>query len=177
MSEGRERSGVYLTGERLLVACFALLTVYYGYETLYFRATLDEDIVGPATFPRMLTVFALVLCTIYFLRNRRKVEPGEQRGKQAVSELYDMIPVGIMLAYVLVLEEIGFPLATFLFITVIMRFFGEKWLPAAIYGFGIMVVIFSIFYFGLQAFVPMGRTLETERWLPFLVDIRRAIGT
>lgn len=125
----------------------------------------------------MLAGFALILCTVYFIRYRHVARTSGPRGKQTVNELFDLIPIAITLVYVLLLEELGFPLATFLFIAVIMRFFGEKWPSALTYGFCLMSIIFSIFYFGLQAFMPMGRWVPTEELLPFLVDFRRAIGS
>lgn len=178
MQRIRQAGRFFLTGDRLLVTLFTLLVVYYGAETLSFFRTMSEDVVGPASFPRLLALFAGILVILFFVQKRREVrdDRDEPHGGRVAEEAVDLIPVGLMLAYVLLIEPLGFLLSTFLFIAATMRFLGQNWKGAIGYSLAMTLAVFILFYYGLLAQIPMGSWVKTEKLLPFLVDIRRAIG-
>ncbi len=176
MQRIRDAGRFFFTGDRLLVTLFAILVIFYGAETLTFFHTISEDVVGPASFPRLLLVLAVVLIVVFFVQQRRApARESDEAPSDIASEVSDLIPVAFMLVYVLLLEKLGFLLATFLFIAVTMRYLGDSWRKAAVYALALTLGGFILFYYGLLAELPMGTWVSTEDLLPFLVDIRRAI--
>lgn len=176
MQRIREAGRFFFTGDRLLVTLFAILLVYYGTETFSFFHTMSEDVVGPASFPRLLAIVGAILVVVFFVQQRRAPAEGSDETQSGMTtEAFDLIPAGLMLVYVLILEPLGFILATFLFIAVTMRFLGDTWKRSIAYSLALTLGGFVMFYYGLLAELPMGTLVPTEDLLPFLVDIRRAI--
>jgi hypothetical protein len=54
--------------------------------------------------------------------------------------------------------------------------YGRSMVESLVYALGLSIAFFVLFYYGLLAQVPMGWFIDTERVLPFLVHLRRAIG-
>jgi len=175
MQRIHEAGRFFFTGDRLLVTLFGLLVIYYGTDTLTFFRTMSEDVVGPASFPRLLAIIGGILVVLFFLQNRRATVESPDEGSGMSAEAVDLIPAAFMLVYVLILEPLGFILATFLFIAVTMRFLGDTWKRSIAYSLALTLGGFMLFYYGLLAELPMGTLVPTEDLLPFLVDIRRAI--
>lgn len=176
MQRIREAGRFFFTGDRLLVTLFAMLVIFYGAETLTFFRTMSEDVVGPASFPRLLLILAVILIAVYFVQQRRApARAADDAPSDFAAEVADLIPAAFMLVYVLVFEKLGFLLSTFLFIAVTMRYLGDSWRKAIAYSLALTISGFVLFYYGLLAELPMGTWVPTEDLLPFLVDIRRAI--
>jgi putative tricarboxylic transport membrane protein len=175
MQRIREAGRFFFTGDRLLVTLFAVLVIFYGAETLTFFRTMSEDVVGPASFPRLLLVLAGILIVVFFVQQRRAPARESDEASDMASEVADLIPAAFMLAYVLLFEKLGFLLATFLFIAPTMRYLGATWPKAVAYSLALTISSFVLFYYALLAELPMGTWVPTEDLLPFLVDIRRAI--
>lgn len=176
MQRIREAGRFFVTGDRLLVTLFAVLVVYYGTETVTFFQTMSEDVVGPASFPRLLAILAVILIVVFFVQERRATaKASDESGSDGASEAADLIPAAFMLVYVLLFEKLGFLLSTFLFIAPTMRYLGDTWTRAIAYSLALTIAGFILFYYGLLAELPMGTWVPTEDLLPFLVDIRRAI--
>ncbi len=161
------------TQDRLIVVLFAILLIAYGRETFSLQKTIMEDVVGPATFPQLLVVFGLILVAIFFAQQKFS-SPGieEETGRKAVGEVIDLIPIAIALVYAALFEELGFLIATLLYITVTMRFLGEPWMRAVAYGLGLTLLVFVVFFYGLQAQLPLGETTPVGKWFPFIEKAR-----
>ena len=103
------------------------------------------------------------------------VEIVDIKGKIA-EEIVDLMPLWLAVVYVACFEYLGFLTATFLYVTVTMKYLGQKtWQGSAGYGFGLTVTLFAVFYYGLLGELPRGELLKLHEWLPFLEDIRSAI--
>jgi hypothetical protein len=74
------------------------------------------------------------------------------------------------------LEPIGFLFATAIYVFIAMLVYGRAWLESLIYALSLSIGFFVLFYYALLAEIPMGWFINTERLLPFLVHLRRAIG-
>jgi putative tricarboxylic transport membrane protein len=160
-----------------MVICFVLLTTYYLYESFYINPTLQSDFVGPSLFPQLIAILALILSAIYFfqLRKRGAVEAGEESASFR-DELSNLAPLAPILLYVLILEPVGFLISTAIYVFIAMLVYGRAWREALVYAVTFSIGFFVLFYYALLANVPMGWFLQTERLLPFLVQLRRAIG-
>src|SRR5690606_2345111 len=97
--------------------------------------------------------------------------PGGLRG-----ELTNLGPIIPIVLYVLLLEPIGFLFSTALYIFIAMLVYGRSLVQSITYALTLSIAFFVLFYYALLAQVPMGWFIETGRLLPFLVQIRRAMG-
>jgi len=172
-----------IAGDTVIVICFAILTTFYLYKTFFLERTLMSDYVGPATFPQLLAAFGLILTTIYFLqlRNSKARRSGEEDEsaeigaveRAGIDSLFPVVPI---VFYVLILEPIGFLFSTAIYVFVAMLVFGQTIVKSLIYAAAMSVAFFILFYYLLLTQVPMGWLIQTDRLLPFLVHIRRAMG-
>jgi putative tricarboxylic transport membrane protein len=163
-------------GETIVVICFVTMTSVYLYQSLYLDAALMSDYVGPALFPKIVAILALILSGIYFFQQRGATsgEGGERSGLR--DELSNLAPIGPILLYVLLLEPIGFLFATLIYIFIAMLVYGRSWKESLIYSLTLSTGFFVLFYYALLAEIPMGWFIQTEKLLPFLDLWRRAIG-
>lgn len=167
-----------LGGETIVVICFVTMTVVYLYESFYLSQALMSDYVGPALFPQLIAILALILAGIYFYQQRSAAS--EEAGGRHVSslreELSNLSPIGPILLYVLLLEPIGFLFSTALYIFIAMLVYGRSWRESLIYAATLSVGFFVLFYYALLAEIPMGWFIRTDELLPFLEQWHRAIG-
>jgi putative tricarboxylic transport membrane protein len=172
--KGRREVG----GETIVVICFVALTAVYLYDSLYLDAALMSDYVGPALFPQLIAILALILSGIYFFQQRAAAsEEAAGGGSSSLrEELFNLAPIGPIILYVLLLEPIGFLFSTAIYIFVAMLVFGRSWRESVIYALTLSIGFFVLFYYALLAQVPMGWFIQTEKLMPFLLHLRRAIG-
>jgi putative tricarboxylic transport membrane protein len=165
-------------GESIIVICFVVLMSLYLYESFYLIPTMMSDYVGPSMFPQIIAITALILAAIYFyqLRSNGSGEASEGRPATLRGELSNLAPVGPILLYVLLLEPIGFLFATALYIFVAMLVYGRSWRESLIYSLTLSITFFALFYYALLAQIPMGWFIQTDKVLPFIVHLRRAMG-
>ena len=167
---------IFIVEDRMLVTIFSVLLVFYGLETLNIHQTVGEGQVGPTSFPRVITVFGLFLAAIFFVKKGFEKIELENLGARISAEISDLAPLWMALVYVAMFEPLGYITATFLYITVTMKFLRERtWIGASAYGAGITVVMFCLFYYGLLGELPRGEWVRLHEWLPFLDQIRAAI--
>jgi putative tricarboxylic transport membrane protein len=164
-------------GENILVLCFAVLTALYFYKAFSFQRTLMSDFVGPALFPQLVGGGALVLAMIYFFQQRlSRARGAAEDGAHARAEISALFPIIPIVLYVLILEPLGFLLATAIYVFVAMLQFGQTIARSLAYAVIMAIAFFVLFYYLLLTQVPMGWLVDTEQMLPFLVQLRRAIG-
>lgn len=171
-----------IAGDSIVVICFAILTTLYLYNSFFFERTLMSDYVGPATFPQMLAAFGLILTAIYFFQLRyskarpsRKDDESEEIGAVERAGIASLLPVVPIVFYVVILEPIGFLFSTAIYVFVAMLVYGQTIVKSLIYAAVMSLTSFIIFYYLLLTQVPMGWLVRTDRLMPFIVHIRRAI--
>jgi hypothetical protein len=166
----------FVVGDRFLVTLFAVLLSVYGLETLNIYQAAGESMVHSASFPRVITFFGLILVVLFFIqRGTKDLELKDLKGR-VISELVDLIPLWMAMVYVAFFEYLGFLTATFLYVTITMKYLGQKtWLGSAGFGLGLAVTIFAVFYYGLLGELPRGELIKLHEWLPFIEGIRSAI--
>lgn len=165
-------------GEQVIVICFVALMSVYLYESFYLVPTLMSDYVGPSMFPQIIAVLGLILAGIYFFQQRSAgaEESPTDEPRTFRDELSNLAPIGPIVLYVLLLEPIGFLFATALYVFIAMLVYGRSMVESLVYALALSIAFFVLFYYALLAQIPMGWFIDTERVLPFLVDLRRAIG-
>jgi putative tricarboxylic transport membrane protein len=166
-----------LGGETIVVICFVTMTAVYLYDSFYLDAALMSDYVGPALFPQLIAILALILSGIYFFQQRTAASEATAGSASSLrEELSNLAPIGPILLYVLLLEPIGFLFSTAIYIFVAMLVYGRSWRESLVYALTLAIGFFALFYYALLAQVPMGWFIQTEKLMPFLVHLHRAIG-
>jgi putative tricarboxylic transport membrane protein len=165
-------------GENIIVICFVALMSVYLYESFYLVPTLMSDYVGPSMFPQIIAILGLMLAGIYFFQQRSAgAEEAAESGQRSLrDELANLAPIGPIVLYVLLLEPIGFLFATAIYVFTAMLVYGRSMVESLVYALSLSIAFFVLFYYALLAQVPMGWFIDTERLLPFLVHLRRAMG-
>lgn len=113
------------------------------------------DQVGPSLFPRMVAV-PMGLFALYLIV-KPDADPSwpsfGRFGRQAAL-------IAALLVYPLLLEPLGFPLATFLATTVVGRVMGAAWRPSAISAAIVAVGLYVLFDLFLGLPLPVVPTLR-----------------
>lgn len=172
MSSLRTLARFLFLGDRLLASIFLLLTLIYFSETFSLERTLASDVVGPASFPRLLAALGAALAVAYLIQRWRQREDIDSRseGGNILDAVVELSPVIVLVGYVIILEPLGFVPATFLYFSTTMVLLGEGWLKSVMYAVIIATLIFTLFYYGLQAPIPTGELLPLDPLLSLMED-------
>jgi len=141
-------------GERVLALLFLVLCVAYGAGTFSFMQTTDSDVVGPATFPRVIAVLGGVCALVFLTRSSRMAA-----GAEGVSERHsvsDLLPLGLTLAYCLAFEPLGYAISTFLYLVFGIRTLGRGWGQAIAVSLVSTVVFYLVFSVAIESHLPDG---------------------
>ena len=151
----RNRMTIALTADRVAALIFLAVVVAYGWGGSQLTAALQGDVIGPAFFPRILTVLGLALGVLLFVQGRaREAKDASERPGSDISAL---VPAAMLLGYVLVLEWLGFPVATVLFLAFAFRYLGHpSWIGATGYAVVITTAVFALFQYALDLKLPLG---------------------
>jgi putative tricarboxylic transport membrane protein len=165
-TSGKPGLQLRLGADRIIALLCLGFVLLYGWGGSNLATALQGDVIGPALFPAVLAAFGVLLCVVLFVNGRppaAKVEP--ETGPDAARDtpappdpdLPALVPVALLLAYVLVLERVGFLLSTAVFLTVAFRYLGHpRWGSALAYAVVFTLVIYLLFHVGLGIKLPAG---------------------
>lgn len=144
-----------LGGDRIAALLFLGVVLVYGWGGTQLTASLQGDVIGPAFFPRLLTVLGILLGILLFAQGAPTAQK-TKAGKEG-SDITALVPAAMLLAYALVFELLGFPLATPLFLVIAFRYLGHpSWAGIAGYSVTVTAVVFVLFQFLLDIRLPLG---------------------
>lgn len=139
-------------GDRILGLGLLVLAVAYGWVAQQWPEPFGgAETVGPETFPTILSV-VLVAGSLYLMI---KPDPDAQwpLGKSAL-EL--VISVVVLVVYAMVLEPLGFIIATTLAVGTLSWRMGAAPKRAFLTGVASAIVVFVLFNYGLSLSLPAG---------------------
>lgn len=137
-------------GDRIAGAILLALAIWYWWEAGRYSVSFGDP-AGPSFFPRLLAypmgLFALVLIV------KPDPDPVWFRWPHVMGQIATL---AILVVYPLVIEPIGFPIATALAAALLARILGATWLQAVLSGLGMGLGLFLLFdgIFGLP--LPTG---------------------
>lgn len=144
-----------LGGDRIAALLFLGVVLVYGWGGTQLTASLQGDVIGPAFFPRLLTVLGIVLGVLLFVQGA----PAAQKAgaEDEGSDITALVPAAMLLAYALVFETLGFLLATPLFLVIAFRYLGHpSWAGICGYSAAVTTVVFVLFQYLLDIRLPLG---------------------
>ena len=125
--------------DRILGLVILGLAIWYGWTAGSYEASFGDPL-GPAAFPQMLAVPTALLSLFLILRpDPDPVWPERRQG------LFQVVTIGVLIAYAFFLEDLGFVLATTIAVIAMSRLLGASWLKSAISGVVMAVGLFVLF--------------------------------
>lgn len=139
-------------GDRILGLGLLVLAVAYGWAAQQWPEPFGgAESVGPETFPTILSV-VLVAGSLYLMI---KPDP-DARWPIGKSALELLISVLVLVVYALLLEPLGFIVATTLAVNTLSWRMGANPTRAFLTGLVSAVVVFGLFNYGLSLSLPAG---------------------
>lgn len=135
--------------DRIVGALILALSIWYGITAGSYEASFGDPL-GPAAFPIMLSIPAAVLSLALILR-----PDAEPKWPSYWPMMRQAAAIALLLAYAGFLEVVGFPLATFLAVTLLGRLLQTTWPKAAISGAVMSAVLFITFDYLLDLPLPL----------------------
>lgn len=141
-----------MNNDRGLGLAGLVLAIAYGWHAQELQvASAGVGAIGPSAFPTLLAI-GLAIASLYFM-----VKPDADQKWPAVKVFVEILSVLLaLIAFVLVLELIGFILSAALVIAFLAWRMGSAIKPSAVVGAAAAVTMFVLFNYGLELSLPAG---------------------
>ena len=126
----------FFEGDRMIATIMTVLFIIYYFEAATIPRTNMEDKVGPGAFPQLIGMFGLLMCACFFFKVLRSGAIQYEKIIGFWDEIKGVAILFMIFGYVLLIDLIGYPPATFVFVTIGVKFLGERtwWVSAAVAG-------------------------------------------
>ena len=112
---------------------------------------------GPNFFPQLLSVIMLFLSLMLIVNAVKGKSQTDLESIDKVGFIRSAITLGIAVAYLVIMQFLGFFISTVLFLYVLMTFIGHKGkLVRIISCLGVTIIVYGIFYLFLKVPLPGG---------------------
>ena len=112
---------------------------------------------GPNFFPQILSVIMLFLSLMLIVNAVKGKSEKDLESIDKTGFIRSSITLGIAITYLIIMQFLGFFIATVLFLYVLMTFIGHKGkLVRIISCLGVTIVVYGIFYLFLKVPLPGG---------------------
>ncbi|MBL6771182.1 MAG: tripartite tricarboxylate transporter TctB family protein [Rhizobiales bacterium] len=166
----------FLSKENLLASIFLIILLFYFFSSLNLEKTIGEDVVGPSSFPIIISLIGTVLVLFLFLQNFKKKNKIINEKNNSIKEnINKLSPILITIIFVLTFELIGFIFSSLIYSFLFIYYLNRNLKIALIFSIFITFVIFILFYYGLNFQMPMGTLINTDEVFPFLKAIKKSI--
>ena len=139
-----------------LLLCCVLAVLAWGYS-----APFSYEPVGPKAFPLLLLLLIAFGCVQLLIKPPAPAEGEEPPLNRAVL-LKSLTFLGLMLAYAMLFETLGFILASVLFGIGMARLYGGRWLHSLISGAVLAIGLYLLFDKALAVPLPLGILANLE---------------
>lgn len=165
----------FLNKENLLASIFLIILLFYFFSSLNLEKTIGEDVVGPSSFPIIISLTGTVLILFLFLQNLKKKNKVIKENNSIRKNIKKLSPILITIIFVLTFELIGFIFSSLIYSFLFIYYLNRNLKIALIFSIFITFVIFILFYYGLNFQMPMGTLINTDEVFPFLKAIKKSI--
>lgn len=126
--------------DRIFGGVGLLIALIYAWQATIIQESFLSDAVGPKAFPLIIAV-VMALCSVYFL-----VKPDPQPEWPTFGRLAEVgLAVAVMIAYAILLPELGFLIATAIAATYLTWRLGTAPLQSVLVGVLTSVGIYTVF--------------------------------
>ncbi|MDQ7819193.1 MAG: tripartite tricarboxylate transporter TctB family protein [Armatimonadota bacterium] len=135
------------------VVIFLVSSLYIRYALTFQPPRFRSEALGPATFPLMIGGLMVVCSVLLFVESLRRAPEPPAAWRRSLPALALW---GLLLAYSVVLERLGFPLATALFLAPSFRLLGVRpWWRCLLYAVAVTAAAWYAFA-ALDVRLPRG---------------------
>ncbi len=138
-----------LSIELLVIVIVGMLSIGDGLRLVLKKELQTSDVLGPGFYSVGMGAILIIVGLVYFLTERKKAVSGETKalvGQSAETKEYKKTMVGmivVMIAYILLMDFVGYLLATVVFFFLINRIVGfRSWLT----NLGVTALMTAAFY-------------------------------
>lgn len=134
-----------MTGDRIFGAVMIVVAVGYILSATTIQTPLFPDPLGPTFFPYLIAA-GVIVCALFMI-----FKPDPDADWPGAGPLIRIaIAAAVMVAYALLLDELGFLIPTAIAAGILSYMLQPKTLNAALSGLGLSVGLFLLFRFGLR---------------------------
>lgn len=156
-------------GEIIFHIFMIISAVMYYMESFKINTNRVTDTIGPAGFPRVVVLLMIVLLSISLfkvIKNRKE----ENNSKVKIAELDPsfLMLIGLILAFVLLINPLGFLLSTLILVSGILVILGQK-SPKMIVSISVSTMLVFTFVFGNLLSVPLPRGIGILKSISYLI--------
>ena len=152
-------------GDNALALLFLLLSVFYLAYATTLRGGLMSDLVGPRTYPILLGILGIGLSLLFFfqkLKSHTLARLPKEQTRTLRGEMRDLQGLALIIGYVLVMDTLGYIIATILFTTVTVKWLGQPtWRASVLFAVVLTAVTFSLFTWAFGVWLPAGVILPS----------------
>lgn len=142
-----------MTADRIAAVVIFVAAVQYARMARTYHGLTVADVVGPSAYPLIIGGLAALLAVLLFLRATLRPVEGTFWTRHGRPTLL----AASLLAYVRLLEPVGFLLSTFVFLSLAHLWLGERsWLRAVGLGAVITAALWLLFARLLGVVLPVG---------------------
>lgn len=139
--------------DRLIGLFFLLVAVIYAVAAIQIKAGFTSDVLGPRPYPLLLAALLITLCLVKVVAPRPD-GVGPRIPRESLPRL--AAAVASFVVYALLLEPLGFLVATMAETIVLCLLFGASLRQAAVAGASISVALYGLFDLLLDLHLPSG---------------------
>jgi putative tricarboxylic transport membrane protein len=154
-------------GDNALALLFLLLSVFYLAYATTLRGGLMSDLVGPRTYPILLGILGIGLSLLFFFRkfsSLTRARLPRERTRTLRGEMRDLQGLALIIGYVLVMDTLGYLIATILFATATVKWLGQPtWRASVVFAVILTAATFSLFTWAFDVRLPVGVILPVIR--------------
>lgn len=125
--------------DRIAGIVMLIVSIAFGKTATSYQASFGDPL-GPAALPVMLSIPAGILSLLLVLRP--DPDPAWATGSPLIRQIATLV---LLIAYALLLEPLGFMLATFITVTLLGRILSSGWRKSALSGGLMTIVLFVTF--------------------------------
>ena len=135
----------------MIATLMAVLFILYYFEATTITKTNMEDTIGPGAFPQLISIFGLFLCVCFFIPVFRGAKNNYEKTIGFWDEIKGIAIIFMVIGYVFLIDLVGYSAATFAFMTIGVKFLGERtWYISAIVAAVLTLACFLFFQWFLD---------------------------
>ncbi len=141
--------------DRIVAVMLLALALVFGIQAWAYVPIGFTDHLGARVFPLAVALFMLPLTLVLFFgRHMAGVWPSARAWRVVI------LSMSVLVVYALVIDFVGFIIATMGVFIIYGRLYGARWWKTVISGFVAAVALYFLFVWALDMYLPLGSLFE-----------------
>lgn len=141
--------------DRIVAVMLLALALLFGIQAWSYVPIGFTDHLGARVFPLAVALFMIPLTLVLFFgRHMAGVWPSARAWRVVIMSM------SVLVVYALVIEYVGFIIATMGVFIVYGKLYGTRWWKTIVSGFISALVLYALFVWALDMYLPLGPLVE-----------------